>query len=91
MMRMGVGELLICLVIAALPVLGVVLAVILIRGTQRKTDLGLNLSIANACPRCRAALPAVRAPKNLRQALWGGWTCAGCGIELDKWGRPRTE
>lgn len=84
----GVGELLLCLVAAALPVLGVVLLVLLIRGTQQKTNLGLNLSVANACPSCGAALPAVRAPKNLRQALWGGWTCAKCGVELDKWGRP---
>jgi hypothetical protein len=20
--------------------------------------------------------------------MWGGWTCAECGFELDKWGRP---
>ncbi|MBL8922908.1 MAG: hypothetical protein JNJ54_28930 [Myxococcaceae bacterium] len=67
------------------------LAVVLIRGTQQKTDLGLNLTLANACPKCGTPLPAVRVPKNFRQALWGGWTCAKCGVELDKWGRPRSD
>jgi hypothetical protein len=89
MMQIGAGELMLCVAAGALPVLGVVVLVLLIRGTQRKTDLGINLSVANACPKCGTALPAVRAPKNLRQALWGGWTCATCGLELDKWGRPR--
>ena len=57
------------------------------RGSQEKTQWGVNLKPPTACPACTAPLPMVRAPKNLRQALWGGWTCAGCGIELDKWGR----
>jgi hypothetical protein len=83
----GLGELFICLTAVALPVGGVVLLVLLVRGTQQKTDLGLNLSVANACPACGTALPTVRAPKNLRQFLWGGWTCASCGAELDTWGR----
>ncbi|MDX2011783.1 MAG: hypothetical protein SFW67_16440 [Myxococcaceae bacterium] len=83
----SLGELVICLVAAALPIGGVVLLVLLVRGTQQKTDLGLNLKVANACPGCGTALPAVRAPKNLRQFMWGGWTCSGCGRELDKWGR----
>jgi predicted amidophosphoribosyltransferase len=36
------------------------------------------------CPVCRTPLPAIRRPKNRRQALWGGWTCPGCGAELDR-------
>jgi hypothetical protein len=27
-------------------------------------------------------------PKTLNQMLWGGWTCAECGYELDKYGEP---
>jgi hypothetical protein len=85
----GLGELAICLVVLALNVGGVILLVLLVRGTKQKTDLGVNLKVANACPTCGAALPAVRVPKNVRQFLWGGWTCGGCGAELDKWGRTR--
>ena len=40
------------------------------------------------CPRCRADIPAIRAPTSLRQMLWGGWTCPSCGLELDRKGNP---
>lgn len=89
MMRIGIGELVLCSLAALLPLLGVALVVLLIRGTQKKTDFGVNLSVANACPKCGAALPAVRVPTALKQALWGGWTCQQCKAELDKWGRVR--
>ena len=39
------------------------------------------------CPSCGIKLPMIRRPKSLRQALWGGWTCPGCGSELDRKGR----
>ena len=42
---------------------------------------------APKCPRCDTPPPLVRTPKNLTQLL-GGWTCAECGYELDKWGEP---
>jgi hypothetical protein len=29
----------------------------------------------------------LRKPSNLRQALWGGWTCPHCRGEFDRWGR----
>ena len=67
------------------PLAGIVL---LVRGTAQRSKMGINLNPPEACPRCGVALPAMRAPKNLRQMLWGGWTCTGCGIELDKWGQP---
>ncbi len=86
----GLGELLLCFIAAALPLFGVGLVILLVRGTQQKTQLGLNFTPPGHCPACGAGLPTVRAPKNVRQALFGGWTCSGCGIELDKWGRPRT-
>lgn len=84
----GAGELLLCLVALALPALGVLGVVLLIRGTEQKTKLGINLSVPSGCPKCGAPLPTLRRPSNLRQALWGGWTCSGCQVELDKWGRP---
>ncbi|MDP3236426.1 MAG: hypothetical protein Q8N26_26785 [Myxococcales bacterium] len=89
MMSIGLGELLLCSVALLLPILGVVGIVLLARGTKQKTDFGLNLSVPSGCPKCAAPLPTVRAPKNARQLLWGGWTCTSCGVELDKWGRVR--
>lgn len=41
-----------------------------------------------SCPLCDLPLPRRRAPANLRQAMWGGWTCAGCDTELDARGQP---
>jgi len=88
----GVQEILVILAILAvlaLPVVAVVLVVVLlVRGTAQKTKWGVNLSPPSACPGCGHPLPAVRMPRNARQAVWGGWTCERCGVELDKWGRP---
>jgi predicted RNA-binding Zn-ribbon protein involved in translation (DUF1610 family) len=40
------------------------------------------------CPDCGELLPRIwRKPANRRQALWGGWTCAKCGCEVDRRGR----
>lgn len=50
--------------------------------------LGLNLSTDMRCPACQEPLPTVRRPKNFRQMMWGGWTCAKCGSEFDKWLKP---
>lgn len=60
----------------------------IVRGTRKRTNMGITFSLRNACPSCGEPLPVVRAPKNLRQAMWGGWTCRKCGTETDKWGRP---
>lgn len=38
------------------------------------------------CAACGREQPAVRTPKNAQQAMWGGYTCAGCGAELDATG-----
>ena len=42
------------------------------------------------CPRCGARLPRFRKPESLRQALWGGWSCHGCGCEIDRHLSERT-
>lgn len=60
--------------------------VFLVQGTQKKNSMGINLA-KTVCAECGAPTPAIRKPANLRQALWGGWTCAQCGTENDKWGR----
>lgn len=43
------------------------------------------------CSKCGHDLPQIRRPKNLRQVVWGGWTCPKCGTELDKSGRTLFE
>ena len=44
------------------------------------------------CGQCGTAMPMhFRIPTSWRQAMWGGWTCAECGFELDKFGRPTKE
>lgn len=51
--------------------------------------LGYPIGQAVHCARCGAEQPAVRRPANAQQALWGGYTCAKCGAELDRRGRVR--
>jgi hypothetical protein len=43
------------------------------------------------CPRCGTVAPFFRKPTSLRQALWGGWTCANCGCNMDRWGKEITK
>ena len=44
----------------------------------KKGKLGINLDTVN-CPKCGEEMPKIRTPKNLRQTLWGGWSCNECG------------
>jgi hypothetical protein len=39
------------------------------------------------CPNCQESLPRLRVPTSGRQFMRGGWTCPGCGCELDRHGR----
>ena len=41
------------------------------------------------CPKCKTELPKFRKPANFRQAMWGGYTCTGCGTELTRKGKLR--
>lgn len=61
-------------------------AVLIVRDTIRKRgNWGINLA-PPACKQCGAPPPGVRVPANFSQAMWGGWTCPQCGLEVDKWG-----
>jgi hypothetical protein len=45
-------------------------------------------------PTCRQygePMPMLRKPTSWRQAMWGGWTCAECGFESDRRGRPNRD
>ncbi len=41
---------------------------------------------APKCPTCETQQPAIRKPTSFRQLIWGGWTCAKCGTEIDRHG-----
>ena len=72
------------LVMALAVVAGVTL---MVRDTlRRRGRWGVNLRPVR-CPGCGEPAPAVRRPGSGRQALWGGCTCARCGVGFDKWGR----
>jgi hypothetical protein len=65
----------------------IALGVLVIRGTARRDRWGIG-AVVSDCPRCGAGLPPVRVPTSFRQAMWGGWTCPKCELEVDKWGQP---
>ena len=73
-------------VVAALVVVGL----LVVRDTvRRRGRWGINLR-KPSCASCGAELAAVRVPGSMRQMIWGGWTCPGCGQQLDKWGEVRS-
>jgi hypothetical protein len=88
--RYDYGTVFIALALVLILALGgialVAAAAFLIHGTANKNEFGVNLN-PSQCPRCRRAMPSVRVPKSLNQALWGGWTCPNCSCQMDKWGR----
>ncbi len=45
---------------------------------------------APKCPTCETQQPAIRKPASVRQLIWGGWTCANCGTEIDRHGKATT-
>ena len=63
---------------------------LVIYGTVAKNRWGINTDPVS-CPRFRNTLsPQGRKPVTPQQAMWGGWVCPTCGIEVDKWGREVT-
>lgn len=41
------------------------------------------------CANCGREQPKMRGPANVQQAMWGGYTCHGCGADLDANGKVR--
>ena len=39
------------------------------------------------CEKCGVEQPKMRKPENMDQAMWGGYTCTGCGSQLDGRGK----
>lgn len=65
------------------------LITLLISTANKTGKWGINTEKC-LCPKCGMTMPIIRRPQNLRQFLWGGSTCKGCGCEVDKWGREIT-
>lgn len=84
-------SIIIVLIIVSILIFGplAVLWVLMIRDTIRKRGKwGINMRPVD-CTQCGTPMPMMfRVPTNWRQAMWGGWTCPECGLDLDKWGRP---
>lgn len=43
------------------------------------------------CPSCGREQPKMRKPTSMQQAMWGGYTCEGCGAEMDARGKPKAK
>ncbi len=81
------GTILGCSCCSFLSLTMLVLGILVIRDTVRGAGRwGMNF-MKVSCPRCSEPAPAVRVPNSVGQALWGGWTCAKCGTDYDKWGK----
>lgn len=57
----------------------------LIRIWPKSGKMGISTKTIS-CPQCGLKAPMIRRPANLKQFLWGGWTCAKCKCEFDKYG-----
>jgi DNA-directed RNA polymerase subunit RPC12/RpoP len=60
------------------------------RENAKESKWGINFTAIKPgakinCPSCGSELPRIRKPGNLRQFLWGGFTCKSCSKEYDKW------
>jgi len=53
-------------------------------------SLQKQVNAKGGCPECGTPVPTFRNPTSIRQALWGGWTCAMCHTEMDRHGNRLT-
>ena len=63
---------------------GAVLIYQVSRNSVHVSQRGIRFESKLKCPECQKPLPAFRLPRNMRQFLWGGWTCPSCGLEVDR-------
>jgi len=66
-------------------ILSVLVFYAIIQVWPKSGKMGISTKTVN-CPRCGLKAPMFRRPTNLKQVLWGGWTCARCKCEFDKYG-----
>ena len=70
----------------AAAIVGLFAGLLVWRAFPRSGKRAINVEPIS-CPNCQTPAPPFRKAANWRQRLWGGWTCARCGMELDKYGR----
>jgi hypothetical protein len=56
---------------------------VVFRDTYRRSGRWNVFARRVSCPRCGLLMPVPRKPTSRRQMLYGGWTCEGCGCEMD--------
>ncbi len=56
------------------------------RQSREQGSLGLG-PLHIKCPQCGTAQPFIRKPSSVPQMLFGGYSCSGCGLEIEKYGR----
>ena len=71
--------------VIAILMAGVAVSAVLIGTIRRRGKFGINFDLPN-CPGCGEQVSAIRAPRSLKQFVWGGFACK-CGCEIDKWGK----
>lgn len=62
---------------------GICVAIILIMFAMSRKQIN--------CPSCGREIPKMRTPTSMNQAMWGGYTCQGCGAELDAGGKLKAK
>ena len=78
-----------------------VMLVIVFQTKRRSGNWGFNLNSIRdvikgkpllrnvVCPKCGQKQKDFRKPTDIKEILWGGWTCPKCGTKMDKWGNGR--
>jgi endogenous inhibitor of DNA gyrase (YacG/DUF329 family) len=64
--------------------LSIVITIMVCLAWSAKVQADVNAK--GGCPDCGTPVPRFRNPTSFRQAMWGGWTCAECGTEMDRHG-----
>lgn len=55
---------------------------------NNKWDINLDKVL---CPECGSKQSMLRIPKNLKQLMYGGWSCEKCSCKMDKHGNKIPE
>ena len=64
--------------------IGVFIFLIFNQFRKKKKDVNL---FEVKCPKCGKKQKFVRVPKDIKEAVWGGYTCPNCGCKMDKFGK----
>lgn len=68
---------------------------LVVHGTFSKNNFGVNFRMLHGavkCPGCGYEIRTTsRKPKDMQEALWGGFSCENCERKYDKWGQPRNK